>query len=196
MTLLSKHFHFWLFLAFSFWMLCFSHTPTWASPLHRFIVYDLANANTEDLKLEVVKPHPQKTLDYALTQSGIGQGTYVYPKSSSQLNYILNDVEASRLAKSPILLLYGLNTPSTDTLNFIDTLIQRQWKVVLVPHPLMSSYTKSAWQADFQVLTNRYKNAMNEQVGFQESDVMDTTLFCIVANVACFVKCPWLCPPS
>ncbi len=176
MTLLSKHFHFWLFLAFSCWMLCLSHTPTWASPVHRFIVYDLANTNTEDLKLEVVKPHPQKTLDYALTQSGIGQGTYVYPKSSSQLNYILNDVEASRLAKSPILLLYGLNTPSTDTLNFIDTLIQRQWKVVLVPHPLMSSYTKSAWQADFQVLTNRYKNAMNEQVGFQESDVMDTAL--------------------
>ncbi len=164
-------------LAYGMGLLLFtSCISAWASPVHRFIVYDLANINTEDLKLEVVKPHPQKTLDYALTQSSVGQGTYVYPKSSSQLNYILNDVEASRLEKSPILLLYGLNTPSTDSLNFIDRLIQREWKVVLVPHPLMSNYTRSAWQADFQVLTSRYKNAMNEQVGFQQFDIMDTAL--------------------
>ena len=141
-----------------------------------FVLFDLSHASTVTILPEEAPVHPQKTLDYALTQSIVGQGTYFFPKSTSQLDYILNDVEQSGIAKPPLLLLYGKNTPDEGAVIFVDNLVKRQWPVVLVSHPFASLDTKKQWDAEFKVLWKRYQNTMEERLGSPQFSVLDTAL--------------------
>jgi uncharacterized lipoprotein YddW (UPF0748 family) len=141
-----------------------------------FVLFDLNYASNASVVVEEAVVHPQKTLDYALTQSVVGQGTYFFPKSMSQLDYILNDVEEGGLSKPPLLLFYGKNPPKPDAIALVDALIKRPWPVVLLPHPFAKLEAKQQWGAEFKTLWGRYRSLMEERLGTVQLSVLDTAL--------------------
>jgi uncharacterized lipoprotein YddW (UPF0748 family) len=141
-----------------------------------FVLFDLNHASNGSVVVEEAVVHPQKTLDYALTQSVVGQGTYFFPKSVSQLDYILNNVEEGGLSKPPLLLFYGKNPPKQDAIGFVDAVIKRSWPVVLLPHPFAKVEAKQQWDAEFKVLWGRYRSVMEERLGTPQLSVLDTAL--------------------
>lgn len=171
-TLLKRLFIIGLFL----WVASFFSQKAWALVPNSFVLFDLSQASQVIAGFEEAPVHPQKTLDYVLTQSVVGQGTYFFPKSSSQLDYILNDVEEGGIAKPPLVLFYGKNTPDEGVLIFVNTLIRRQWPVVLVPHPFATTDAKKQWDAEFKVLWGRYRSLMEERLGTSQLSVLDTAL--------------------
>jgi uncharacterized lipoprotein YddW (UPF0748 family) len=120
--------------------------------------------------------HPQKTLDYALTQSVMAQGSYAFPKTVGQLTYLMEDIEQHLSAKPPLLLLYGRTPPPLEHFTWTDGLLQQQWPVIWVWHPLAPLDYKVAWQEEFRMQTQRYRSKMQEQLGVSQSSVLDTAL--------------------
>ena len=157
-------------------LVCFLPQKALALVPNSFVLFDLSQASNSVSIVEEAPVHPQKTLDYALTQSVVGQGTYFFPKTTSQLDYILNDVEEGGIAKPPLVLFYGKSTPNQDATVFIDTLIRRQWPVVLLPHPFATLDAKKQWDAEFKVLWGRYRSLMEERLGTSQLSVLDTAL--------------------
>ncbi len=165
-----------LLIGLFFWVTCFFSQKALALIPNSFVLFDLSQVSSSPLLAEEAPVHPQKTLDYALTQSVVGQGTYFFPKSTSQFDYILNDVEEGGIAKPPLILFYGKSTPNPDVSVFVDTLIRRQWPVVLLPHPFATLDVKKQWDVEFKVLWGRYRSLMEERLGTSQLSVLDTAL--------------------
>jgi uncharacterized lipoprotein YddW (UPF0748 family) len=155
---------------------CFLPHKALALVPNSFVLFDLSQATSSTTSIEEVPLHPQKTLDYALTHSVVGQGTYFFPKSVSQFDYILNDVQEGGIAKPPLVLLYGKNSPDESAMIFVDTLIRRPWPVVLVAHPFATIDTKKQWEAEFKLLWGRYRSFMEDRLGTSQLSVLDTAL--------------------